>query len=110
MAITAEDYDAATARMRQELEATSTIERVSYDEKDKLLSVFLRSGRRIRLQRDAIQILAGVSSTKIRSVVVTAAGTALYFPDLDEGLSLRGILSGKLGTDRWMRDHTKVSR
>jgi hypothetical protein len=61
--------------------------------------VRLEDGREIRFPASKNRRLRGATPTQLANVEVICNGTGLHWPDLDEDLSLLGILEGRLGPE-----------
>ena len=59
--------------------------------------VRLADGREVRFPADRNRRLAAATPQQLANVELISGGTGLHWPDLDEDLSLLGILEGRLG-------------
>ena len=57
----------------------------------------LKDGREIRFQASRNRRLAKGSAKAAKNVEIICNGTGLHWPDLDEDLSVQGILEGRFG-------------
>ena len=59
--------------------------------------VSLKDGREIRFPSSKNRRLARGSVKAVKNVEIICNGTGLHWPDLDEDLSVQGILEGRFG-------------
>ncbi len=59
--------------------------------------VELEDDREIRFPASKSRRLSKASSVALQNVELICGGTGLHWPDLDEDISVRGILEGRLG-------------
>jgi hypothetical protein len=53
------------------------------------------------------QTLQGKPATSLRAMEISPTGYALFFPDLDDGSYLPGLMQGIFGTKKWMAENMK---
>ena len=59
----------------------------------------LEDGREIRFPASKNRRLAGGTPQQLGHIEIICGGTGLHWPDLDEDLSIIGILEGRFGQD-----------
>ena len=59
--------------------------------------VALADGREVRFPADLNKRLKGATPKQLGNVELICNGTGLHWPDLDEDLSVQGILDGRFG-------------
>lgn len=59
--------------------------------------VRLEDGREIRFPAEKNRRLRGATAAQLANVELICGGTGLHWPDLDEDLSVLGILEGRIG-------------
>jgi hypothetical protein len=57
----------------------------------------LEDGREIRFPASKNRRLRGATPAQLANIEIICKGTGLHWPDLDEDLSILGILEGRLG-------------
>jgi hypothetical protein len=62
-----------------------------------LVCVRLKDGREIRFPASKNRRLRNATPEQLGNIEIICNGTGLHWPDLDEDLSLLGILEGRLG-------------
>ena len=100
---TDDEIDAALKRAAQEPESPTAIAARYLPSPDILLLV-MKSGQRVAIPREEIQVLATASRAKVAEVEIENFGTALHWPRLNFDLSVEGLLKGVTGNRRWMRE------
>ncbi|MEE4350913.1 MAG: DUF2442 domain-containing protein [Pacificimonas sp.] len=76
----------------------------AYDAAANLIRIELKSGASFAFPPHLSERLNGASPADLAAVEVVGAGFGLYWPALDEDLSVPGLLAGDFGTRRWMKD------
>jgi Protein of unknown function (DUF2442) len=102
MAISDEEYEAATRRGAEEQARVPPVEAVSYNGRTRELAIHFASGMRLVMPIAILQDLHDAPPAALREVKLEGAGTVLYWPRLDRSLWLPGLLEGHTGTRRWM--------
>jgi len=69
--------------------------------------VTLSDGFEIALDPERIQTLENAKPSALKKIEINAAGYELFFPALDDGIWIPGLLKGLLGTRKWMADLEK---
>lgn len=59
--------------------------------------VSLQDGREIRFPANKNRRLARASAKALKKVEIICSGTGLHWPDIDEDLSVQGVLEGRIG-------------
>ena len=59
--------------------------------------ISLQDGREIRFPSSKNRRLSHASDEELKNVEIICNGTGLHWPDLDEDLSVQGILEGRIG-------------
>jgi hypothetical protein len=72
--------------------------------------VTLSNHLEIAINPEQTQTLQGKSAASLRAIEILPAGYSLFFPALDDGIYLPGILEGIFGTKKWIAKNKKVSR
>ncbi len=75
-----------------------------YRSRRRVLRLELRSGVALEIPVRMIQILARASPVERAKVRVEGRGLSLYWPLLDEGLSVPNLVAEVFGTQIWMRE------
>jgi hypothetical protein len=63
----------------------------------KMICVLLSDGREIRFPVTFNKRLRNASLKQIKNIEIICEGTGLHWPDLDEDLSITGIVEGRFG-------------
>ena len=61
------------------------------------ICVSLQDGREIRFPASKNRRLAGATNKTLRNVEIICNGTGIHWPDVDEDLTVQGILEGRIG-------------
>lgn len=64
--------------------------------------ITLTDGIEMAFPVQLLEGLAGARSENLKKIEISPAGTGLYWPDLDVDLYVPGLLSGVLGSRKWM--------
>jgi hypothetical protein len=100
---TSDEVDAALERAAREPE-TPTVVEAKYHAPTEMVIMMMKSGKRIAIPREEIQVLASAPRSKVAAMEIENFGTALHWPKLDLDLSVEGLVKGITGTRRWMRE------
>ncbi len=73
-----------------------------------LFVLTLSDGRRLSLPRESLQFVAEVSPEQAAKFVIGQHKTDIWWPELDEGFTLAGLLEGRTGNDKWMEKLRRV--
>lgn len=76
-------------------ELTAKAEKAWYENRQ--VCIRLTDGREIRFPVEKNCILSSASADKISNIEIICNGTGLHWPDLDEDLTVTGILEGRFG-------------
>ena len=95
------EIDAAIARGR--LHAMPHAVEALYDGTADDLVVRFDNGVRMAVPRRLLQGLETASRDELREVVIAGPGTGLYWPKLDVGHYIPGLVDGVFGTRKWMQ-------
>ncbi len=66
---------------------------------DRYVCVRLEDGREVRFPAEESRRLRNATPAQLANVELICNGTGLHWPDLDEDLSLLGILEGRFGPE-----------
>jgi hypothetical protein len=97
-----EEIDAAIARGR--LHAMPRVVDARYDAKADEVVVRFENDVRMTFPRRLLQGLDAAPADDLRDVVIAGPGTGLYWPKLDVGHYVRGLVDGVFGTRKWMQE------
>ena len=67
-----------------------------------LFELKISNGRRLVFARENLQPLASAAPEQAADFTTKPNGRHIWWPKLDEGLSLAGLLEGRTGNDKWM--------
>ncbi|WP_182278244.1 DUF2442 domain-containing protein [Granulicella sp. 5B5] len=102
---TDEELAAALERMRQEPEEPHIVE-ADYQRDLELFILKLSDGRRLVLPRENLQGVADATQEQAADFNIQAPGgpmgTRIWWPQLDDGMSVEGLLEGRTGNEKWM--------
>jgi len=77
---------------------------VRFDPALRVLLVILSTGRRLAILQEDLQHLANASVEDATEVTIEMLGTGLHWEKLDLDFSIEGLLEGRRGNARWMKD------
>jgi hypothetical protein len=100
---TMEDIDAALAAAQREPEEPILVA-VEYLRDRDLFILKISDGRRLAIPREDIWAVRNVTPDQAADFFIQAPGTALWWPQVDEGLYIPEALEGRYGNKAWM-DH-----
>ena len=98
---TGEEIAVALERAKQEPEEPRIVEG-TYQRDLELFILKLSDGRRLVLPRENLQWVADATPEKAADFSFEPHGSHIWWPQLDEGLSLEGLLEGLTGNEKWM--------
>lgn len=78
--------------------------RVIYNPTEERIDVSLADGILVGFPRHAMQGLSDAAPSDLTEIQILSPGTALYWPRLDVGHDINGLLDGIFGTRRWMAE------
>jgi hypothetical protein len=100
---TDEEIEAALARAMREPEPPHILE-ATYQRDLELFLLKLSDGRRLALPREDLQPVADATPEQAADFNITAPGgppgTRLWWPQVDDGISLDGLLEGRTGNEK----------
>lgn len=67
-----------------------------------LFELRINNGRRLVFARENLQPLRGTTPEQASDFTTKPHGRHIWWPKLDDGLSLSGLLEGRTGNDKWM--------
>jgi hypothetical protein len=79
----------------------------SYQPQLRKILVTLSDGLEIALDPKRIQTLEDARPSALKNIEINAAGYELFFPALDDGIWVPGLLQGLMGTRSWMKQTAK---
>lgn len=68
-----------------------------------LFELKISDGRRLVLARENLQPLKDATPEQAADFTTKPHGRHMWWPQLDEGLSLPGLLEGRTGNDKWIK-------
>jgi hypothetical protein len=98
---TDEQIDAALERARNAPEPQRIVE-ARYHRDLELFELKISDGRRLVLPREQLQFVASATQEQAADFTTEPRGVHMWWPQLDEGFSLRGLLEGRMGNEKWM--------
>ena len=96
------EVDAALERARNEPDGPRIVEATYHRDLD-LFVLKISTGQRLVLPRENLQFVADATPEQAADFTVDVHGTFVWWPQLDEGFRLEGLLEGRTGNERWMR-------
>ena len=100
---TEQEIDAALERARTKGEFPRIVEATYHSEPDLDLFVLkISDGRRLVIPREYIQPLAGATSEQAAEFTTAPLGSHIWWPKLDDGLHISGLLEHRYGNSQWM--------
>ncbi len=100
--VTRDEYAEATERGKRIFAAPTAAVSAGYDRVRDRIVVRLRSGLEISFSPKDAQGFEGATPAQLSEIEITPMRDGLFWPQLDEGLWIPGILEGILGTRKWM--------
>jgi len=98
-----EEIDQILAKL-QKLPPAPTIANVEYLRERDLFLIHISDGRRIAIPREDIWAVHNATPEQAANFVSRPPHVDIWWPDVDEGLYIDGIIEGRYGNDAWM-DH-----
>jgi hypothetical protein len=108
--LTDKDWQAAEKRGREWMESNPHAVSAVYLPYLRRIMVTLNTGIEVAIDPSRLQTLQNAKTSMLREIEITPMGDALFFPKLDDGIYLPGILRGVYGTRRWMEDKIRSKR
>ena len=104
-----EQIDRAMERAKQEPPPVVAVS-VGFDRSLRLLVITLGNGRRLSIPQEDLQGLADVSVDQAAEVEIDPFGMALWWEKLDLGFTIEGLIEGRTGNARWMKQLNEQRR
>jgi uncharacterized protein DUF2442 len=101
MVVTDETFAEAEKRARARQQAGYAVA-ARYDRRTSRVVVKLNTDVQISFPARLAEELADASPDELAEIEITPSGLGLHWPKLDADLYVRGLLSGQLGSKRWM--------
>ena len=95
------EIDAALERARQEPEP-ERIGEATYHRDLAWFVLKISDGQRLVLPRENLQYVADATPEQVVDFNTGPHGSYIWWPQLDEGFSLEGLLEGRTGNKKWM--------
>jgi hypothetical protein len=102
-----EEVDAALDQASHAPEPLRIVE-ASYHQALDLFELKISNGRRLVFARENLQPLDGATTEQAADFTTKPNGRHLWWPKLDEGLSLAVLLEGRTGNEKWMERLRRV--
>ena len=100
---TDEEIEAALEEARSASDDPRIVEATYHPEPDLDLFVLkISDGRRLVIPREDIQPLADASREQASDFTTAPIGSHIWWPQLDDGLHISGILEHRFGNSEWM--------
>jgi len=96
-----EEVDAALEQARHGQEPLRIVQ-AKYHKALDLFELRISNGRRLVFAREDLQPLRGTSTDQAADFTTKPHGRHIWWPKLDDGLSLSGLLEGRTGNEKWM--------
>jgi hypothetical protein len=94
--------DAALERAKQEPTPVTAVS-VSFDKQQCLLIIVLSSGQRLAIPQEDLQHLADASVEDAADVSIEMLGMGVHWEKLDLDFSVEGLIDGRRGNAKWMK-------
>ncbi len=96
-------YSPEERKWMEEHPEPTIVEATYHPEPDLDLFVLkISDGRRVVIPREYIQPLAGATPEQAAEFTTAPIGSHIWWPKLDEGLHISGLLEHRYGNDNWM--------
>ncbi len=82
----------------------------TYSSKVRRLLVTLSDGLEIALDPARLQTLENARPADLKRIEINAGGYELFFPALDDGIWIPGLLAGLMGSRKWMEQQVRRDR
>ncbi len=106
MAISEQQFRAASARGLALRESSAAVLKARYDKRSARVVLSLASGLQVAFLPAGVQGLENARPDDLSSIEISPSGLGLHFPSLDADLSVPALLDGFLGSRRWMAQHS----
>lgn len=107
---TEREWKAAGRSMRDMQRHVPHAVAAAYAPKVRRLLVTLSDGLEIALDPSRLQALENAKPSALKNIEINAAGYELFFPALEEGIWLPGVLGGLMGSRKWMDQQARRER
>lgn len=97
-----DEFERARRRGQQRRASEPYAVSARYDKRQGRIVVELNTGLVVMFGPQQVEGLENARPSQLQQVEITPSGFVLYFPRLDEGVYLPGLLAGQLGSRRWM--------
>lgn len=101
MALSEREYHRAKEHMGMRRQGPLAVS-ARYDRRKRRVVVSLNNGVELALPPEAIEGLAGAAYAELAQIEITPTGLGLHWPRLDADVYLPALLSGVVGSRRWM--------
>lgn len=108
MAITKEQFKAATARGAATLARGPIALAARYDSRRRLIVITLEGGCEFAFPAARAEGLANASRSKLAKIKISPNGLGLHWPLLDADLYVPSLIEGAFGSRRWMQQIGKL--
>lgn len=95
------EFEEANRRGLESIQRDPRAITARYDAASNLIVVELNTGYSVAFPPQRSQPLANAKPEDLTEIEITFPGFGLYFPRLDEDISVIGIAAGRFGSDRW---------
>ena len=75
-----------------------------YDKVTGMITVDLNRGFSLSFHKTRSQALHHATDEQLSEIEVSEPGWSVFFPRLDDGFTVEGMLAGRFGTRRWERE------
>lgn len=75
-----------------------------YDAANGIITVDLNRGFSVSFHKSRSQVLHNASDEQLETIEVQNPGSEVWFPALEDGFTVEGMLAGRFGTRRWERE------
>jgi hypothetical protein len=96
--------DSAVARAREFEAHDPRVDRIQYEAKEDLVSLYFADGLKVSIPRKQLQGLERANQSQISKIEIVGNGTGLHWPLLDVDHYVLGLLQHRFGTKRWMNE------
>jgi len=108
--VTTTDREIDAAILRANVRTKPHAVSATYDEVRDRVAVELSGGMLVAFPRAMLQGLADATAAELADLSILGRGSSLYWPTLDIGHDVFGLLAGVFGTDRWMKHLAEAGR
>ena len=97
----AREYQQAVRRGKAKRRTQPYAVSARYESRIDRLLVSLNTGMELAFAPGAVEVLRDASAVELQEVEVTPSGYELFFPHLEQGVYLPGLIQGVYGTKSW---------